>query len=77
VGLFTAGWFFMGVMWNLRYAGMALAIAVMSDLVYCVLRWKLKYLPELRAELSRQPRIDCLRAPLSALRRHPRFCCQN
>jgi serine/threonine protein kinase len=58
LALFLGGWIFMGMMWNLRYAGMALAIAVMAGLVYCILRWKLKYLPELRAELSRQSRFQ-------------------
>jgi len=56
-GLFTGGWIFMGAMWNLRYAGMALAISVMAGLVYVVVRWKLKYMPDLSAELSRQSRF--------------------
>jgi predicted Ser/Thr protein kinase len=56
-GMFLCGWIFMGAMWNLRKPGLALAIAVMAGLTYGALRWKLKYLPDLRAELSRQSRF--------------------
>ena len=56
-GMLLGGWIFMGAMWNLRKPGLALAIAVMAGLTYGVLRWKLKYLPDLRAELSRQSRF--------------------
>jgi tRNA A-37 threonylcarbamoyl transferase component Bud32 len=58
LALFSGGWMFAGAMLNLRYPGMALAIAVMAGLVYWVVRLNLKYLPELRAELSRQSRLQ-------------------
>jgi hypothetical protein len=56
-GMLLGGWIFMGAMWNLQKPGLALAIAVMAGLTYSALRWKLKYLPDLRAELSRQSRF--------------------
>jgi predicted Ser/Thr protein kinase len=56
-GMLLGGWIFMGAMWNLRKPGLALAIAVMAGLTYGALRWNLKYLPDLRTELSRQSRF--------------------
>jgi hypothetical protein len=55
MGLLALGWVFVGLMWNLRHAGVAIAIFVMAAITYGVVRWKLVYLPKLRLELARLP----------------------
>jgi hypothetical protein len=58
LALFVVGWMFTEAMLNLRYPGVALAIAVMVGFAYWVLRLHLKFMPELSAELSRQSRFQ-------------------
>lgn len=53
-GLFGIGWVVVGAMRHFGWPGFLLGILVMAAITYGVLRWRLRYLPELRAELSRQ-----------------------
>jgi predicted Ser/Thr protein kinase len=54
---FLVGWIFLGAMWNLGPIGLAIGIAVLAAFTYVVVRWKVKYLPKLRTELSRQSQV--------------------
>ena len=55
-GLFGLGWIGVGLLWNFRWLGVALAIAVMAAVTYGVVRLTLVWDPRLRAELDRQSR---------------------
>ena len=57
MGLFGLGWIFAGAMWNYRWPGLWVAIAVMAAITYGVVRWKVAYVPALHAELSRQSHL--------------------
>jgi hypothetical protein len=56
LGLFAAGWIVIGLLWNLRWPGLIVAIGVMTAITYYVLQLQLRYLPTLRQELAREPR---------------------
>ncbi len=51
---FVLGWILIGAMWNLGPIGLAIGILVLATVSYLAVRWKVKYLPKLLAELSRQ-----------------------
>src|SRR5690606_18643223 len=45
-----------GLLWNLRWPGLVVAIAAMAVITYWVVQWSLGYLPRLQKELDREPR---------------------
>ena len=51
---FVLGWILIGAMWNLGPIALAIGILVLATASYLAVRWKVKYLPKLCAELSRQ-----------------------
>ncbi|QDU87962.1 Serine/threonine-protein kinase PknB [Pirellulimonas nuda] len=56
LGLFAAGWAVFGLLWNLRWPGLIVAIALMAAVTYYAVQMQLRYLPTLRKELDREPR---------------------
>jgi serine/threonine protein kinase len=57
LSIFLGGWAFLNAMWNLQTPGLTVAIVVLAAITYGVVRLKLRYLPELHAELWRQSQL--------------------